>query len=143
MPIAGEFTTSHGRGLEPNLTRLKDENDETNKKEGVRVELNGGRYPDTTDGVLQKAIIEFICDRNKTGLERRNNDESGKEIQHAGEKSLKFISYKSEHEVDVLRLEWKTKYACEDISEDDRGEDEDHRVKVKTGYGFFGWFFIV
>jgi hypothetical protein len=51
---------------------------------------------------------------------------------------LRFCGYQQEEEdknkkVQTLRLEWRTKYACEDAPSVDGG----------SHWGFFGWFFIV
>jgi hypothetical protein len=65
QPIAGEFTATHGRGraLDPQWTRLKGSaSNEDTEREGLRLELHGGKYPETKDGKPHKAIIEFLCD---------------------------------------------------------------------------------
>lgn len=179
IPIAGEYTSSHGRGLDPVLTRLKGSASSSDaEKEGVRVELSGGRYPDKRGGVLQKAIIEFECDAERTGLEgveggtgKKGKDEDEKEKdeiegersvnaskedkdkdkeddgddeQKEDKSSLKLISYRREGEADremqVLRLTWRTKYACEG----QKGhEDEDTNPSKSSHWGFFTWFLIM
>ena len=182
IPIAGEYTSSHGRGLEPDLTRLKNSGSHSDsKKEGVRVELNGGRYPfDKSTGRQQKAIIEFECIPDKTGLEgderdsreKLTDDDAGKSKlvrADAGEKvgddekdgkegsgdkdgkdddkmpeknnaSLTLVSYRLEGEgdkqVEVLRLNWQTKYACE-------GQRRSSPPSKSSHWGFFTWFLIV
>lgn len=154
VPVVGEYTTSHGRHLESNPTRLKDsDSNAESKTEGVRVEFSGSRFPlKGNNGMEQKAFIEFICDPEKTGNEgfeeterseddevdkREDGDEELPNPQDEG-KSLKFISYKQEKikgstYADVLRLEWRTKYACEDVMD----------MPTKSGWGFFTWFIIV
>lgn len=133
-------------------------------KEGLRVELHGGKYPfEKSSGRQQKAIIEFQCDRNRTGLEgaegdsRDKLDDKEEEARHVlraddkkdeteepvGDASLQLVSYKSEgegdDEFDVLRLHWKTKYACEGMT--------DHKPtsgnKSSSHWGFFTWFLIM
>jgi len=156
IPIAGEYTATHGRHLESRPTRLKDSDSNANADmEGVRVELSGSRYPlDSKSGTEQKAIIEFICDRSVTGNEGSEDDESQAERRRRDEsdgddggnvplddpdkgKSIKFIRYQQQTNggVDVLRLEWRTMYACEDA--------KDISKPVKGGWGFFTWFIIV
>lgn len=143
----------------------------------MRVELNGGRYPfDKTSGQQQKAIIEFICDANRTGLEggeadtrdkieneerqkrnflraedgekkgdeKKGDEKDGKDGEgepEPEEPSLTLLSYKLEGEgdrrVEVLRLNWRTKYACEgETGHKPSGSKSSH-------WGFFTWFLIV
>lgn len=126
------------------------------------VELNGGRYPlDKSSGQQQKAIVEFQCDPDRTGLEGLNGDsrdkiddekeerskraEGEKEGDKDGEKedpkdaaSLTLVSYRTEGEdIAVLRLNWKTKYACEGQT--------DHKPSApkSNSWGFFTWFLIM
>jgi hypothetical protein len=148
---------------------LKDSasHDDANK-EGLRVELHGGRYPfESSKGRQQKAIIEFQCDRNRTGLEGSEHDsrdkldeenEAALPVTRADDKkddkkddnedpvedaSLKLISYKAEgqgdDEFDVLRLEWKTKYACEGMTEHKPTSGNNS----SSHWGFFTWFLIM
>lgn len=152
MPIAGEYTATHGRHLESRLTRLKDSDSNANAEmEGVRVELSGSRYPLTgKSGVEQKAIIELICDPNLTGNEgccdddkendgeKSRRDEEGDELPDLDKgKSIRFISYKEQAngEAWALRLEWRTMYACENA--------KDIAPPAKSGWGWFTWFIIV
>lgn len=187
IPIAGEYTSSHGRPLDPILTRLKGSGSHSDsKKEGVRVELNGGRYPfDKSSGREQRAIIEFECDPDRTGLEGDERDErekvddevtekrniaraEGDEKDGEGDKdgkdgkddkdgkdgkdgesepvednsSLKLIGYQLEvgegnSRIDVLRLNWRTKYACEGK------RDSNAPSKSSSHWGFFTWFLIM
>nr|OQO26759.1 hypothetical protein B0A51_05643 [Rachicladosporium sp. CCFEE 5018] len=155
VPIAGEYAASNGRGLEPKVERLKDASShEDAKREGLRVELNGGKYPDNKSGKAQKAIIEFICDRDVDGTEGfgeekterdddDDRDDDGSRLPDLDKgKSLQFVSYKSEgdDQTGVLRLSWKTRYACE-------GEADKAPVKApgskSSGWGVFTWFLII
>lgn len=158
IEIAGEFKTSHGRSMDPKVTRLKGDAGNSDDKEGLRVELHGGKYPNERSGVPQKAVIEFLCDRDVSGNEgfaketsvdpegygrmrRRDDDDEdeGPELPNLDKgKNLKFISYKNEEDTDVLRLKWKTKFACEDSKGIKDPEDD-----KKAGWGFFTWFIIV
>jgi hypothetical protein len=114
----------------------------------VILELNGGVRFD--DGVKknQKVFIELLCDKNRTGLENLPNpnyeenvatrgaiaklEEGEKEPELDGEPSLKFLRYDREgKDVDILRLEWRTKYAC---SPEDTPSQH---------WGFFTWFIIM
>ena len=162
QPIAGEFTATHGRGraLDPQWTRLKGSaSNEDTEKEGLRLELHGGKYPETKDGKAHKAIIEFICDPELTGnegfedpKEKRlvSRAEGGEGEGDSGEdeitlpdldkgKSIKFVSFKNEGEdqTKVLRLNWKTKYACEGT------QAAPPPPKKTSSWGFFTWFLIM
>jgi hypothetical protein len=155
IPIAGEYSASHGRALDPKYTRLKDSASNSDGKEGVVIELHGGKYPESKKGTMQKAIIEFLCDRDVTGnegfkgeaalldplqygaMERRDDDEDTPDLPDPDKgKSLKFLSYKREGEIDVLRLRWKTKFACEGAADKAPGDGS-------GGWGFFTWFIII
>lgn len=129
IPIAGDLGDEDNRKLNPKYTRLKSSTAEVDaNKEGVRVELHGGVYPPEEEKKhKQKAVIEFICDKDKTGLEGQERD--GKVID--GAKSLKYLSYDD----DVLKLEWRTKQACEQQAGGD-GDGGSH-------WGFFTWFIII
>jgi hypothetical protein len=131
-------------------------------KEGLRMELNGGFRQKEGAKRHQKAIIEFICDKNKTGLEglwdpedkyeeggedekRKREETDGDEKKQTNrgydmeKSSLKYISYKADDpdtSRDVLRLEWYTKHACEDQTEKDDAEK-------KSSWGFFTWFILM
>lgn len=179
--IAGNFATSHGKTQDARWTRLKDsDSNEDADKDGLRLELNGGQFPMSGSGAKtdQKALIEFICDDKRTGLEaegavdqhfkapkkkeekeRRapadggdeddgdddddddNDDGDGDDTDpEDDDRSLQFKSYKLESpgksEAEVLRLTWRTKYACENAS-------ADNPKKSGGSWGFFTWFIIV
>jgi len=54
------------------------------------------------------------------------------------ENSLTFVSYgpvEGRENMEVLRLDWRTKYACEDFEDDADGK--------KGGWGFFTWFILM
>jgi autophagy-related protein 27 len=56
-----------------------------------------------------------------------------------GVSSLRYLGYEKDNpdkDVDILKLEWDTKYACESQ------EDEDDVVK-SGHWGFFTWFLIM
>ncbi|KAL1302726.1 hypothetical protein AAFC00_003080 [Neodothiora populina] len=183
IPIAGEYASSNGRSLDPVLTRLKNSAAHGDAdREGVRVELKGGRYPfDKSSGQQQRAIIEFVCDAERTGLEgvgadsREKEEDNEKEetegllsVREEGDKkdgddkkdekdgkdegdksgddkeqdsSLQLISYKLEGEgdrqIEVLRLNWRTKYACEGQTEHKPSDNG------SSHWGFFTWFLII
>ena len=157
IPIAGEYTASHGRALDPKYTRLKDSASNSEGKEGVVIELHGGKYPESKKGIAQKAIIEFLCDRDVTGnegfegesalvdslnygaMERRDDDEDEDtpDLPNPDKgKSLKFLSYGRVGDIDVLRLQWRTEFACEGAADKPSGDGS-------GGWGFFTWFLII
>lgn len=169
IPIAGEYTLSNGRHLDPKFTRLNGSDSNADSQlEGIRIELHGGRYADQ----LQKAIIEMICDPELEGTEGftdeavelgsreevSNLDEKNEEGDGDDEKeklpdldkgkALQFVSYLTERDDKVLRLKWKTKYACEsqaggpEDSEPGSGKG-DGEGRSSSGWGFFTWFLIV
>lgn len=126
----------------------------------MRIIFNGGKFPpNDKEGKAQKAIVEMVCDHNRTGLEgdeedkrptedkRRKRDESASEENGGDEKdtpsdpSLTLVSYKTEDNVGVLRLNWRTKYACERDTDNDNDNDGD--LPKKGGWGFFTWFLIM
>lgn len=156
--VAGEYTLAHGGALEPKVTRLKTSDRDA---EGIDIELHGGRY----DGRKQKAVVSFLCENNWTGnegngedktrlLTRRDDDEDenddddrgndgdGERYKQDPHNALQFVSYGEEGEgkdrMDVLRLNWRTKDACEKSEE---GDDEDDTKKA--GWGFFTWFILL
>ncbi|KAJ4360091.1 type II membrane protein [Didymosphaeria variabile] len=174
IDIAGTYTTQGGRNmvLDPTFKLLRDsESNSDASREGVRVELHGGRYPfeSKTKGIDQRAIIEFVCDLEREGDEGAEKDtneraeepkkdegtdkgndgdkkEEKKLSRRDGEKgkcedsdaSLRFCGYEDEKaekdkQVKTLRLEWRTKYACENAPAPDGGK----------GWGFFTWFIII
>lgn len=165
VPIAGNYITQTHRLLDPHWTRLKDSaSNADSEKDGLRVELNGGQYPfDKKGGRQQKAILEFLCDKDKTGLEGDDNDgfeddpdaakdekmmrrddekEGGDKKDEGGhsnpKQSLIFQSYKAEGkdgEIDVLRLQWSTKYACEGAAAE--------IPKPGEHWGFFTWLIVM
>lgn len=137
IPIAGDID---GRHTDEALELLKAA-DVGAGKEGLRVTLNGGMYDETK----QQAIIEFICDPDRTGLEgddagkrKREDEDEDDEKKEKDGRSLKFVSYDRDNaELHVLRLEWKTKYACKGASVEDPAPEQG------SGWGFFTWFIIM
>ncbi|KAL7267951.1 type II membrane protein [Rhizina undulata] len=149
IPIAGDFGGK--RGVDPIITRLKTSNIASDAgREGLRVILHGGEYVKKR----QEAVVEFLCDHERTGLEGSEPEDEGGEdsesvVMRAAEEqaeeggkddkaSLQFISYnKEDPEKDVLHLQWRTKYACEDVSSGGGSGDSG------SSWGFFTWFIII
>jgi hypothetical protein len=79
IDIAGTYSTQNGRKIDAKFENLG--HSKSNKDaglEGVRATLNGGRFPfdSKREGVNQRAIIEFVCDKERTGLEGDEMDKS-------------------------------------------------------------------
>lgn len=136
IPIAGNYLG--GGTLDPIYTRLKETDSDV---EGVQIELHGGYW----DKRKQKAVINFECDKSRTGNEGKEGDAKGRTVRGRDDEegndanSLTFVSYGSvdgKEVTDVLRLNWKTKYACEDFVEEEGDEK-------KGGWGFFTWFILM
>lgn len=89
-------------------------------------------------------MIEFQCDPDRTGLEhssdqrrKRDDEDEDDDDQTEDENSLRFKSYGTVDNVGVLRLDWLTKYACEDFEE---GDDD---ANSSSHWGFFTWLIIM
>ncbi|CAI6336246.1 unnamed protein product [Periconia digitata] len=160
IDIAGSFKLhGNGRPMDEKYTRLKDSKSNADSdKEGVRIELHGGRFPadDKKNGLDQRAIIEFVCDPDRSGLEGEekdggeyekddgDDDKSEKKLVRRADKcedsenSLRFCGYETEKpkdkEVQTLRLEWRTKHACEQDAPEESSSSH---------WGFFTWFIII
>lgn len=130
IPIAGDFDGD--RKLNPTFTRLKKSTTDANSEEGVKIEYHGGLYFVDPEDKKQSAVVEYICDKDKTGLEGQERDKDKRDDKKE-EKSLKFVSYSD----NVLKLQWRTKQACEQAAGGgDDGSGGSH-------WGFFTWFIIM
>lgn len=148
-PVAGELKESGGGHMDPKWTRLKGSSSpEDAEKEGIRLEMYGGFKG--TNKKKQKAIVDFICDKKKTGLEnlyepddkyddskekREEDKKEGSEADDDKTPSLQFIKYDETTDLDTLRLRWYTKDACED-AKSEKDAQGGH-------WGFFTWFVIM
>lgn len=151
--IAGEYGLAHGGNLDPKITRLKATDADA---DGIDIELHGGRHNDRK----QKAVLSMICDKSMTGNEgfeedksrsllRRDDDDDedgdkGSRYKQDPDTALQFVSYgeveDGKERFDVLRMTWRTKYACEDVEDDGDDGDDDNK---SAGWGFFTWFFLL
>jgi hypothetical protein len=165
IEIAGSFA-SDGRQLDERFELLRNSKSHADsEREGFRAELHGGNFAK----IDNQAIIEFVCDRNRTGLEEneiddgkkepdsgdgdegkdgdKEKDDKGQSLRRRGEDSacgdsnasLRFCKYgidelEAGKKIRTLRLEWRTKYACEDTPAEP-GES--------SSWGFFTWFIIM
>lgn len=132
IPIAGNILDT-GSSIDPKVTSLKAQDA---NMYGLLIELYGGKYGKQK----QRAVIEMICDPDRTGNndkgERRKRNEDGEEPKA----DLTFTSYEEEEgkkgeKFMTLRLGWRSKYACEGYEGDDGAK--------KSGWGFFTWFILM
>jgi len=66
IPIAGNLAEHGGKAFDFTATRLKSSDSVSDsKKEGVRIVMKGGVY----EGREQKAVVELVCDKDRTGTE--------------------------------------------------------------------------
>ena len=154
IPIAGDILSLGGGHSDPKWTRLSTSPIQSDRdKEGIRLTLGGGLYMEKP----QKAVVEFLCDRKdesedrmKALLSREDADEGEdggddkKDEEREAKKQtddgeggiLKFMSYGPVGADEVLSLEWRTKYACEDAKDGGKKKSSSH-------WGFFTWFIIM
>lgn len=153
FPIVGLDPVGQG-SKNPELKRLKDLDPET---EGLRVKLEGGSYKgDGNDQKAKKAgaIIDFQCDHDRSGLEglntlgddvetkerrRRADGEEGGDVPSGNSSSsLQFKSFgPSDDDTYILRLDWRTKYACDEYDKE-KGD-----TPGSKSWGFFTWLLIM
>ncbi|KAL1962406.1 hypothetical protein VTN77DRAFT_9745 [Rasamsonia byssochlamydoides] len=159
FPIVGLDPLGHGT-KDPEVTRLKKQDPDA---EGLLVKLAGGEYREDPKSKKKDAaaVIEFKCDPDRSGLEgledvadseekrRRRRDEDGEdggdkkdggdEKDDGDEKndnrSLQFKSFKLVDDTYILRLDWRTRYACENYVRDN--------PKSGGHWGFFTWLIII
>lgn len=167
IPIIGNMPDS-GRGMfDVTPTRLSgsDSHSDT-EKQGLRLVMSSktNKYA----GRKQKAIIEFICDKDFTGKEgemepfpgeeyeeqaesesdgekearRKREEGEDDKADQRGEQQIKkdgaaliFNSRRLEDDEEVLRLTWKTKFACEGTP--------DAETPSSSHWGFFTWFVVL
>ncbi len=158
LPIAGSYATSTGQNLDPKTQRLEDLPgfDMT----GLRLELHGGVYMKQK----QMAVIDLQCDPERTGNEKssvkKGKHDDDKKVRDAqpdegddtgddddedeDNNSLRFVSYEKEGDKQVLRLDWRTKYACSTYEDDDDDSDPGSgKNGTSKHWGFFTWFLVL
>lgn len=151
--VAGEYGLNTGQHLDPKWTRLSTSVSPNERKNGLRLEMNGGKYKDRK----QKAVIDFICPQEKKeerrdrlsdpmaladdGKEDGDGDEDEEdpnadaEVDDGQGGRLKFLKYAVVEKGKILNLEWTTPYACDDAKA---------APVTKTGHwGFFTWLVIM
>lgn len=163
FPVAGELADAGGKTLEHKWSLLKDSNShEDSKKDGLLLELHGG-FNDDEDkkNKPQKAIIEFICDKEVEGTENLYDPEDKYEtealraraVEPSDDKKngtcmydLSFVRYDKTETINTLRLSWRTKWACEnakDLPNKDDGDKDGDDKKSSAHWGFFTWFILM
>ena len=145
FPIAGLEHLGQG-SKDPEVTRLKKIDPD---REGLMVRLAGGQYIDENKAKKDAAaVIEFQCDHTRSGLEGLDTtDESDQEAEEkrlrareeisARTPSLQFKSFgPSDNNSYVLKLDWLTRYACDDYLSGKKGDSS-------GAWGFFTWFIVM
>ena len=138
FPIVGLDPVGHG-SKDPEITRLKKMDAD---REGLLVKLWGGQYID--DNKAKKdagAEIEFQCDPMRSGLEGvAENEDTEMETMATNGTDSGSLQFKSFGPVGdnayVLKLDWKTRYACDDYLGSRKGDSSGH-------WGFFTWFIVM
>lgn len=149
FPIVGLDHMGSG-SKDPEITRLKKID---SSREGLLVKLAGGEYKDKEAKKKKpaRAVIEFKCDYDRTGLEglekrddRRRDVDTSTVLRTSNKnkdssRSLQYVSFgKSDDESYVLKLDWKTRYACDNyVREHEDDESSDNH------WGFFTWLIIM
>ncbi|KAK6352957.1 hypothetical protein TWF696_004949 [Orbilia brochopaga] len=111
IPIANAKSS---KDSEPEYAILRDSD---KKVLGLNVTLHGGEYAYGEEKFKQSAVVEFLCDEKEDGN---------------GDDALKVVGY----DRSTLRLEWKTKHACENALKDTPSGS-------KGSWGFFTWFIVI
>lgn len=133
---------------DPDRTGLEGEEFENEKSEGGRQARKGlvseRRGAGDTDQDEKKDDDDEEKDDDDEGDDDGdgNDDDDDDDDERPDDgKSLRFISYKDEgdDDVGVLRLEWRTKYACEG----EEAHQPEGDKKKKASWGFFTWFIIM
>ncbi|RDW75007.1 autophagy protein Atg27 [Coleophoma cylindrospora] len=152
IPIAGELKNQGGGVLDAKWILLSNSGSHADsEKEGLRLEAHGGFFGSGKEKKTQTAIVEFLCDKERTGLEnlwnsedqytekrkRADGDASEPVVDDKDLPSLTFVKYDtSRPSEDILRLEWRTKHACVGAKEE-KDAEQGHR------WGFFTWFILI
>ncbi|CAL5866954.1 uncharacterized protein PFLUO_LOCUS1166 [Penicillium psychrofluorescens] len=163
FPIVGLDPLGHG-SKDPEITRLKKIDPD---REGLLVKLTGGEYRGDDNKGKKKnagAVIEFLCDPDRSGLEGLVDEDDKKKRRAAAvviaddeddssrDQSLSFKSFgKADDDSYVLKLDWRTRYACDeykggDGKGDDGGDDDDDDDRKDASgshWGFFTWMIII
>lgn len=149
IPIAGNLIEHGGKAFDWSAQRLRTSDViGDSEKEGVRLTLKGGMYERE-----QRAVIELLCDKERTGLEGEWQPKTSKAGGASGESARDEVGFpekqlmsadtalvwegyghNADSDIDVLKLTWHTKYACEN------GVDPSDS---SNSWGFFTWIVIL
>ena len=141
FPIAGSYTHDTGKSSEPKFTKLKKTQD--SNVEGLQLDIRGGVFGKRN----QKAIVNFICDPKRSGKSEKSDDDKSRRAEDDDDDAEKtnggditFKSYETETDedgklFDILRLDWRTKYSCDEYEKD--------KPSASEGWGFFTWFILM
>ncbi|KUJ21570.1 uncharacterized protein LY89DRAFT_377990 [Mollisia scopiformis] len=157
-PLAGDLRDYGGKDLNAKWESLSESNSHADsEKEGLRLSMNGGLHKVNNEQRAQKVIVEFICDHDLFGDEnlwdpedhyesvpdkRAEGDDTdgpknGETQDPTGAPSLQFLKYdRSGTDMDILRLSWRTRFACLDAGDEKTRDPNGH-------WGFFTWFIII
>ena len=143
IPVAGHWAQNTGKGLEYKWTRLKETD---SSEDGLQLELWGKKY----GRLMQKAVIHLQCDPKRTGnddadeeddKQARDADDDEDDDDKDNSRDLRFVSYgevdTKDGKMKVLRLNWRTKFACENYKNGNGSED------ASESWGFFTWFILM
>ncbi|KAJ5704158.1 hypothetical protein N7493_011296, partial [Penicillium malachiteum] len=145
FPVAGLDHVGEG-SKDPVATPLREINED---EEGLRLRMSGGEYPVETDKTRPAAaIIDFVCDPDRSGLEGVPSiqDENGdKDMRRRdGEDAVRdpSLTVKSfgpdADDTYILKLDWRTRYACYDYQGGNSGD-----ANSSQHWGFFTWMIIL
>lgn len=154
-PLAGDLKGFGGKDMDAKWESLSESDSiADSEKDGIRLSMNGGTHKVGDVKRPQRVVVEFLCDKTRVGDEniwdpedkydkekRAEGDETdrpkeGEPEDATKEPSLKFVKYDTTgKDMDILRLEWRTKYACRDA--------EEQEPKPNNSWGFFTWFIIM
>ena len=156
IPIAGDLKDKGGSDMNAKweLMGSQSSSHEDAEKEGIRVNMNGGFFGTGKEKRPQKAIVEFLCDKSRTGLENlwtpededqyeegkdkwEEKGDEGDDVADKDSPSLEFVKYDVDAgDADILRLKWRTRYACE-------GAKKKLDQEKAKSWGFFTWFILM
>ena len=114
---------------------------------GLEGDLGDGRVP-LDDDERRKHMARINSEKDDDEIDDPNEGgNDGEEDDDDADRSLQFVSYKEEGEGKekrgVLRLEWRTKWACEGMADAGGDDDDDDKEDNNKHWGFFTWFIIV
>jgi hypothetical protein len=113
-----------------------------NKKSERHVRRDGEKHGDEKDDKSKADDDKKEKDGDKKGGDDDNKHADWEKLRRSDDGKggeLEFLSYHTTEEYGTLRMNWYTKYACENSTGDDNGGSSAPR----GGWGFFSWFFLL